>query len=283
MKKSVVCAAVSLMGLMLFQLMTAVQAEDGANNFPLLPKTPSVAHRGFSHVAPENTLSAIQEAIRIGAAGCEFDVYQTSDGEMFLNHDSSLKRVAGVDIAPDKITFEELRKLDAGAWKGEEFRGEKYPTLREALELLKPTATRPVIEIKADGFEEKLVALVRELGMEKEVIFIDFSAARVKKFREIAPEIPTAWLVSFDKETPTNEACETIEKTLASCGTNVVDMAFNKVSRELLDRLAGRGIHVMCWTVDHPADIARMIDLGVESITSNRPDLVLQALAERKR
>lgn len=265
-----------------FFMSRGVWGADASGEFPPLPKTPVVAHRGFSHIAPENTLAAIREAIRVGAAGCEFDVYQTSDGEMFLNHDGSLKRVSGVDVAPGKIAFDELRRLDAGAWKGEQFKGEKFPTLREALELLKGTATRPVIEVKANGFEEKIVALVRELGMEKDVIIIDFSAPRVKKFREIAPEIPTAWLVSFEKEVTLDEACTQIERTLADCGTNLVDMHFGKVTRELLDRLGGRGIHVMCWTVDNPADIKRMVELGVESVTTNRPDLALEAFAAQK-
>lgn len=279
---SKIAAVASLLMLILTTGVSSSIAEEGSGDFPAVPSTPVVAHRGFSRIAPENTLPSIEAAIEIGAQGCEFDLYQTADGVIYLNHDSSLKRVSGVDVQAGQIRFEELRKLDAGLWKGEKFRGTLYPTLDEALERLNNSATRPVIEVKADGIEEKLVAKIREMKMEKTVIIIDFSAKRVKKFREIAPEICTAWLVSFKDEETVDSACQTIIRTLTECKTNVVDMHFGKICPELLDRLRAEGIHVMCWTVDSPADIDRLVALGVESITTNSPDVVLESLKNKK-
>ncbi|MBQ1455871.1 MAG: hypothetical protein IIZ25_08515 [Thermoguttaceae bacterium] len=249
-------------------------------NYPAMPFLPVVAHRGFSAIAPENTLSSMKAGIEVGASGCEMDIYQTKDGVMYLNHDGTLERIAGAKVKASDVTFEELRKLDAGAWKGEQFKGEKYPTLDEALELLSQSDVYAVIEIKADGFEEKLIESVRAHKMEKQTVLIDFSANRVKKFRQIAPDIPCAWLVSFDEKVSVDEACAKIEQTLKECGTNVVDMLYTKACPELLERLAAGGIEVMVWTVDNPQDIARLYGYGVRSITTNRPDLALEALNE---
>ena len=82
--------------------------------FPPIPSAPCVAHRGFSAVAPENTISAINKAIEIGAQGSEFDVYSSSDGILFLSHDSNLKRTTGLDLACASAPFSTLANLDFG-------------------------------------------------------------------------------------------------------------------------------------------------------------------------
>lgn len=254
-----------------------IQGED----FPSVPKTPVVAHRGFSAVAPENTLSAIREAIDLGAQGCEFDVRRSSDGVLYLMHDGNYKRTAGLDAAAGSLDFAQIRELDAGAWKGPKFLGEKIPSFEEALLLLKGTGTRPVIEIKENGFEKEVVETVRRLELTETAVVIDFSAERVKKIRQLAPEICVAWLCGFKEEVPMDEVGETILQTLKEVGTDTVDIHYGCVTPELLERLQGEGVHVWVWTVDHPADLARMADWGIESITTNRPDLALQAVAEQ--
>lgn len=128
MKKSFVSAFAALLLAPAFSLVSF--AQDAA--FPPLPSTPTVAHRGFSAAAPENTLSAVMAAIEVGAQGCEFDIYQSKDGVVYLNHDGKLKRTTGLDKTCAEATFEELRQLDFGAWKGEQFKGEKLTTYDEA-------------------------------------------------------------------------------------------------------------------------------------------------------
>lgn len=246
--------------------------------FPPVPPAPTVAHRGFSAIAPENTLAAARKAIEIGAQGSEFDVYSTTDGLLYLNHDANLKRTTGYDCAAKAIDSKTLLTLDFGSWKGEEFKGEKVATYDEALQLLKGTKTRPIIEIKENGFEDKIVEGIRKYDLVETAIVIDFSAARVQKIRELEPKVCVAWLCSFDvkKETPQSMAQKIID-TLKKCNTNVVDVQYNAISPEFLKILDEAGIEVMCWTVDNPADIERLVNWGVKSITTNRPDLVLEA------
>ncbi len=255
-----------------------------ADSYPKWPILPSVAHRGFSAAAPENTLASIRAAIYSGAHGCEMDVRQTSDGALVLSHDVTLERICGLKDQKKirDYTFEEIRKFDFGAWMGKEFEGELIPTLREALELLRPTSLYAVVEIKENGFEQQLIDLIRELKMEKQTILIDFSASRVKKFRTIAPDIPCAWLVSFSNETDIDEVENTIESTLAECHTNIVDMHFGKVSPELIDRLSAKGIEIMVWTVDDPTMIDRLFDWGIKSVTSNVPNVVYESFKRHR-
>ena len=101
-----------------------------------------IAHRGFSAIAPENTLSAVREAMAAGTDGVEFDVYLTKDAKLVLLHDSTVLRTTdfeelfGKDTSPKikDLTLSDVRKLDAGSWKDPRFRGEPVPTIAEALE-----------------------------------------------------------------------------------------------------------------------------------------------------
>ncbi len=246
--------------------------------FPPVPSAPTVAHRGFSAIAPENTISSAKKAIEVGAQGSEFDVYSTTDGVLFLTHDGNLKRTTGYDYACKAIDSEKLFTLDFGSWKGEEFKGEKVATYDAALKLLKGTKTRPVVEIKENGFEDKIVEGIRKYDMVDTAIVIDFNANRVKKVRELEPNLCCAWLCSFKvaEETPESMAKKIID-TCKSCNTNVVDVEYHAVSPEFLKILDEAGIFVMCWTVDNPQDIENLVKMGVKSITTNRPDLVLEA------
>lgn len=247
--------------------------------FPPIPSAPCVAHRGFSAVAPENTISAINKAIEIGAQGSEFDVYSSSDGILFLSHDSNLKRTTGLDLACASAPFSTLANLDFGysAQFKDEYKGEKVATYDQALNVLKNSPTIPVIEVKASGFEEKIVAYVQKYDLVDKAIVIDFNAERLKKIRALEPRLCGAWLCSFkvEQETPDSMAKKIID-TCKSINTNVVDVQYQAVSPKFLRLLNEAGITVMCWTVDNPQAIESLVKMGVPSITTNRPDLVLE-------
>src|SRR5262245_24153707 len=98
-----------------------------------MPPLEIIAHRGASHDAPENTVASFQEAWRQKADSAELDIQLTKDGRIVVLHDSTTKRTTGTDLKVSEQTLAELRKLDAGSWKGEKFKGEKLPTLAEML------------------------------------------------------------------------------------------------------------------------------------------------------
>lgn len=88
----------------------------------------TLAHRGASGYAPENTLAAFDKAIELGADMIETDVRQTKDGHLVLFHDPSVKRTTNGQGLVSELTLAELKALDAGSWFGREFAGQRIPT-----------------------------------------------------------------------------------------------------------------------------------------------------------
>lgn len=103
---------------------------------PDLPERGICAHRGANSTHPENTIAAFKEAIRLGAHMIEFDVQMTKDGALVLMHDKTVDRTTNGQGAVADLSLEEIRKLDAGSWKNPIFKGEKVPTLAEALKIM---------------------------------------------------------------------------------------------------------------------------------------------------
>src|SRR5690606_5583846 len=109
--------------------------------------TEIVAHRGASHDAPENTVRAVRLGWEQKADACEIDIRLSSDGKIVLLHDTDTKRTAGAEHVASKTPLADLVKLDAGSWKGEEFKGELLPSLDDLLKVV-PAGERLYIEIK---------------------------------------------------------------------------------------------------------------------------------------
>ena len=101
-----------------------------------MPERGICAHRGASSSHPENTLAAFREAVLLGAQMIEFDVALTKDGQLVLMHDATVDRTTDGTGPVADLTLEEVRKLDAGAWKGKKFKNERVPTLKEALAMM---------------------------------------------------------------------------------------------------------------------------------------------------
>lgn len=118
------------------------------------------AHRGYSAAAPENTLPAFQLAIDQGCEWAELDVQMTKDGVVMVTHDTSLRRCTGRNENIYDLTYNEVRKLDAGRWFGQKYTGAKVPTLEEVLDLCKGKIQLN-IEIKPNAATPELEAEIR--------------------------------------------------------------------------------------------------------------------------
>src|SRR5438067_170423 len=108
-----------------------------------------IAHRGGALEVPENTLAAFRYAISIGMSWVELDVQMSSDGALVVIHDETVDRTTDGTGAVGSLTFEELRRLDAGSWFGQQYEGEVIPMLREVLDLCIPNSVGLVIELKS--------------------------------------------------------------------------------------------------------------------------------------
>ena len=244
-----------------------------------------IAHRGASHDAPENTVAAFQLAWERGADGIEADFFLSSDGRVVCTHDRTTERLVlgRPPLAVAETPFATLANLDVGSWKSFRFAGERMPLLSDVLATV-PDDGRVFVEVKC-GPEAigRIAAEVRASGLHHgQVSVIAFDEAVVAAAREAIPGATANWLTAFEQDdagrwSPT---ADEVLATLKRCGASglgceaeaaVVDAAF--VARL---RKAGYGWYV--WTVNDPAAARRWADLGVDSITTDRPAVVKRAV-----
>lgn len=242
-----------------------------------LYKTPLiVAHRGASHLAPENTLASFNLAWQLGADLVEGDFYLSSDGIIITHHDKTTKRTAGVDTKIHDQTLAELKQLDVGSWKDPKWAGETIPTLEEVLKTI-PDQRGILIEIKTD--ESIVPYLVDVLAASdirpQQTIVICFNELVIAHVKERLPTIKAYWLSSFDK----NEAgtwqptlAEIIETTMRVKADGVA----LKANLDVIDESFVAAIHradleLHVWTVNDPTVAKRFSNLGVDSIITDRP------------
>jgi glycerophosphoryl diester phosphodiesterase len=253
-------------------------------NTPQVPRRSNVrcanvAHRGFSAVAPENTLAALTAAVSAGADGCEFDVAGCADGTVVLMHDATVDRTTNGTGAVADLSLEQLKQLDAGSWKHPRFAGETVPTLEEALRLLKKTNCCPVIELKADGICEPVVRAIRQQGMVNRAAVIAFRQEAVQEVRRLEPKLACAWLCGEMPEGNEMEKADWLAARARECNTRLLDLNYQLLSPELVSELNRRGLTVWSWTVNEPAIMRALAEWGVRAITTDRPDqlaIVLQ-------
>ena len=250
----------------------------------------NVAHRGASAAFPENTLSAYRGAVHAGADGGECDVFCSADGVVFLSHDRTPKRtMGGGDEDLTTLTFEQIRKFDAGVWKHERFKGEPVPSLDEFMLLLWGTTCHPVIEIKQVGIAADVIEVVRRNKMADVSTIISFHESVVRDVRRLEPELCVAWLYSEnlrDKGTAEENAERLAEFLIGKSrelDIAILDLNHGLLSPQLVKLLNEADIHVWAWTVNDASAMERYLDWGVVSITTDRPELMTEILERRNR
>ncbi|GIX06174.1 MAG: glycerophosphodiester phosphodiesterase [Candidatus Poribacteria bacterium] len=231
-----------------------------------------IAHRGASDRAPENTLAAIREAIALGCDAVEFDVRVTRDGVPVLLHDATLERTTDGSGSVAALTWEELRRLDAGSWKGPAFAGEPVPTLEEALRAV-PEEVTAVVELKTLESAVPAVRVVQRLDRIDRVVFISFLSEALERARSVEPALSVGWLIGeLPVPDDSRRSAQAVRRRLAQLGTGLLDAAETLVEEQFLQELRRFGLACWVWTVDSPARMAELIRIGVDGITTNRLD-----------
>jgi glycerophosphoryl diester phosphodiesterase len=231
------------------------------------------AHRGYSKIAPENTLAAFQEALSRKIPGVELDIHLCRSGELVVTHDDNLIRVTGTDGIVENLDYSEMKKLDAGKWKDSKFTGERLPLLQDVFDLLGSNVYYD-IEIKSrktarTGIETKLFELIKLYKLEERCIVSSFNPMPLKYFKQSSSQIPTAIIYSVTDELPWylrhGEG-----KWIASADILKPEyVKINKTSMFVNNTIGRRPI--LPWTIDDPEEAARLISLGVNGIISNDP------------
>jgi len=247
-----------------------------------------VAHRGSSFVAPENTLAAFKLGYEQKADGCELDIHLSSDGRMMVIHDKDTSRTAGgKNLVVLQSKSDELRKLDFGTFKSEKYAGEKVPFLEEVLDIVPKDTTQSLyIEIKVGP--EAVPPLKKALeasGKMSQMVIISFNMDACIAAKKAIPAVPVYFLKGADKEKGTKKplphSLELVKK-VKDAGLDGLDVSFDGLTPEIIKETHAQGLSFHVWTVDDPQDAVRFAQMGVDSITTNKPDVLLKALEETK-
>ncbi|MGQ9642848.1 MAG: glycerophosphodiester phosphodiesterase [Ignavibacterium sp.] len=238
-----------------------------------------VAHRGASYAAPENTIPSFELAFQEEADFIEGDFWLTKDNEIVCIHDSDTKRVSKekIKLKVRSSTLSELKKLDVGSWKDDKFKGTTIPTLQEVLEII-PEGKGIYIEIKDDReiFVKKLAEVLKKFPISNDRLrIIAFNPNAVRLAKDILPEIKTYWLFGWyfsKKKCLKSLAQRRLMQTLKTLNCDGIDVnAAPYIDERLVNLLRENNLDFCAYDIDKVDDAVRLINLGVDSITTNFP------------
>ncbi len=224
-------------------------------------------HRGASAHAPENTLAALELALQMGASMAEVDLQQTADDHLVLFHDDHLDRTSNGTGPLWKHTLAELKSLDVGGWFGDRFAGERILTLEEVSQAMAGRLTLN-LELKLHGRERELDRLVvsRLLAMPRgaEYFVTSFDHDLVDRLAGRLPDLSAGYIVG--------RGCW--HDNLLARPAEVLSLERTLITADRVDRIHEAGKTVHAWTVNDPAEILHLKNLGVDALITNHPDRV---------
>ena len=259
-----------------------------------LPEITVQAHRGAGILAPENSLEAFEIAWNLKVVP-EADIRMTSDGVIVSFHDENFSRI--LPTASDEmkskgikdLSWEEVVKLDIGAWKGREFSGQRIPCMQEIVDVLKKHPERQIyVDIKNVDFDQ----MAKETqGVHPQLILASTKYEEIKRWKEVAPESFTLhWMGGTEEKLA--ERLGLLEKNdfhhidqlqihvrIDEDGTFDPSEAFLKQTGETL-RKYGILFQVLPWEGKDMSVYKRLLDLGVASFATDYPDVTMQAIDE---
>ncbi|MFW3613333.1 glycerophosphodiester phosphodiesterase family protein [Billgrantia antri] len=278
-------------------LFALVQAWWIVNSFGLRDDVAIIAHRGSSAAAPENTLSAIEQASADRAHYVEVDVRLTADGEAVLYHDRSLQRLTGDSRLLHEMSLEALRRFDVGSWFGDAYVGERVPTLDEAFAAVRGKSAL-MIDMKPEPGEEAalvkavLDSLQRETEARRECLshVSPAQAARCGS-PDVSGEtrlavMSTNVLDMIKEQEPdlrvTLLAQLVMPGTLDRRGFDALGLRHNRITENEIRLARELGYEVHAWTVNDRARMSQMIDLGVDAIITDHPERLAELIRDRR-
>ncbi len=239
--------------------------------------TKVIAHRGNSSQAPENTKAAFLSGLDAGAQGTELDVHLTRDGIPVVIHDPTLDRTTNGQGAIADLQWRELAHLDAGAWFGPEFEGQRIMRLSEALMLLDHKDHLINVELKSGKQidPEYETAVLREVigcDMLDKVLFSSFDHYLINRLVRVEPRAKAGILFYSLLYRPW-EYAKMVGATSLHPYWQAVHPVWVKRAQEI-------GIDIHVYTVDDPQVAKGLAQLGVTSVITNKPKLILDHLGK---
>lgn len=221
-----------------------------------LPKKGICSHRGANSTHPENTIPAFREAVRLGAAQIELDVCRSRDGYLVIMHDPTVDRTTDGTGKIADMTFEEIRRLDAGIKKDPEFAGTKVPTLEEVLDVIPPN-TWINLHLKDNLTAADVARLLIEKKRTNQA-FLACGRNAALAAKEVSPEIKICNMERFGKD-----VSKYIAKTI-EWNSEFIQLAYEVGTPEEMKRLKEAGIRINFFGVRSLEHFRQLVEAGVE-------------------
>ena len=256
------------------------------------------AHRGGARLWPENSLRAFRESLALGADFVELDVHLTADGALAVIHDATLRRTTDRLGRVRRRTAAELRRARL---RGPDRRltAEHVPMLEDALAIVAEGGGGVLVEVKApgrglgvryfphsrirpgaryQGLEERAIAALSSAKLLEHANLMSFNPAVIERARTLAPRLSTTLLVSaMHVRLARARPADTVAWALRYGATDV-GLKYTLVDERVMAAARAARVKVGVWTVNDEPEMRRVIALGVDVLTSDRPDLALRAL-----
>jgi glycerophosphoryl diester phosphodiesterase len=216
-----------------------------------------IGHRGAKAYEPENTIRSFKKALEIGVNAVELDLRTTKDGQLVVIHDADVKRTTDGKGLVNELTLKEIKGFSAE-------KGEKIPTLKEALDFL-DKKVKIIIEVKEAGVEKEVLAAVRENQLQKDVVIVSFLEEVLRKVKELDMEVETG-LIYVRHKNPIKAALELKASYLLPL-YRFTHTANVKKAHE-------NGFKVIVWTINKQEEVAEYVKKGVDGIASDKPDIL---------
>lgn len=237
------------------------------------------AHRGLAIDAPENTLLAFARAVAVGAQYIETDVHASHDGVAVVAHDASLERVAGRKVRVSQLTMAELRKVDLGHDQG-------FPSLAEALDAFPETKFN--IDVKSKDAVPGTIAAITKANAVDRVLVTSFDERRRRAALRGLPGVASS--ASARRFLPAllagkvgvSPAVRGALRGLVAVQVPERALGLRVTTAKMLDRLHAAGVEVHVWTINDPARMRELLELGVDGLVTDRADLALDVLRSRE-
>lgn len=260
-----------------------------------IPATPTLpvksvlilAHRGGAGLAPENTLASFRNGLSLDADFVEMDANLTKDGVVVIIHDPTIDRTTDGKGRVVDYALADLLKFNAAAvYANGTTERQVIPTLAQVLDLVQPTKSRMEVEIKLDqlnnrypGIEQKMVDTISSHQMMDRVQISSFSYEALKDLKKISPRTKTVANITFDyfRANDVLQPAKTVEQ-MQSFGVDILSVDKGVLTLQLAQEAHKKNIAVEVWTVDRDDEMQKFVEMGVDGIITNRPDLLKRVL-----
>jgi glycerophosphoryl diester phosphodiesterase len=262
-----------------FAFLLPVGAEQTLPSVAASERHPAVfAHRGGRKWAPENTLAAFKKSLDIHVDGIELDIHKCKSGELVVIHDESVHRTTdGAGLVKD-MTYDQIKKLDAGSWYAAEFKNERIPLLSDVLSLVDGKAVIN-IEIKNapveyPGIDDDLIKLLSSYKYKNKIVISSFDHEILKRIHEKAPQYKLAILL--------DGLLVDLGKYSAGVGAKSWNPGFELIRSDNVVQAHQTGLEVNVWTINKPEQWKSAVEMGVDGIITDNPKALIEFLGKEK-